>query len=662
MMPPVDSSSEFSALMSNLVEGGLTPSQFDQLAQILEADPAARAVYRDHLSVHAMLYWRWHQQTSEKHQESPRDRSSNTASDDWTAPQSDSELSSPLPGIDSPTSSFFGILSHAAHGTIGFFSQELPFALLIATLVTCLGLLAGSVVYVSHHKQLANNGSAAKPTLPPVRSNLDYVGRVTGMVDVQWSDDQTATVHGANVFLGRTFALASGLMEITYDTGAKVILQGPCTYKAESKAGGFLSVGKLTARIEQRGQTQPNLPSPGHRPAGLVGGRGAGGEGSKHFQNPASEINPKSQIAKSQISNPQSPIPTPSSLVPLHAPLFTIKTPTAVVTDLGTEFGVEVDKKGNTTSYVFRGSVQVCRNGTKVENGNQEVVLREHESVHVAKESNDRGLKLEIKRVTIDPKTFSRQMVKTLDLLDIVAGGNGLTNRREHGIDAATGMQDPMFISGNRHSPSPGYRRVTWHTLVDGVFTPNNKDGPVVVDSAEHIFKECPATCGGMYGPIWVRAAKIRAIDERREGDLWVYNMRHVEQFMPHGSGLLCMHSNAGITFDLEAIRKMYHGTQPTHFLATLGMADYHHFVKLLPNNPPNSKWQLADVWILVDGQLKWHRIHLCPNDGAVSVNIELAAKDRFLTLITTDAGNSRFADLVIFGDPILDLAQVRED
>ena len=44
-------------------------------------------------------------------------------------------------------------------------------------------------------------------------------------------------------------------MEITYDTGAKVILQGPVTYEVESAAGGFLSLGKLTARVgeERRG-------------------------------------------------------------------------------------------------------------------------------------------------------------------------------------------------------------------------------------------------------------------------------------------------------------------------------------------------------------------------------------------------------------------------
>ena len=43
-------------------------------------------------------------------------------------------------------------------------------------------------------------------------------------------------------------------MEITYDTGAKVILQGPVTYEVESRRGGFLSVGKLTARLEKIGR------------------------------------------------------------------------------------------------------------------------------------------------------------------------------------------------------------------------------------------------------------------------------------------------------------------------------------------------------------------------------------------------------------------------
>ena len=95
-------------------------------------------------------------------------------------------------------------------------------------------------------------------------------------------------------------------MEITYDTGAKVILQGPVTYEVEAN-GGYLAVGKLTGKLEKRGEGE---------------GRGERGH----------------QITKSQIIEISTSL-IPSSLIPNP---FVIRTPTATVTDLGTEFGIEV--------------------------------------------------------------------------------------------------------------------------------------------------------------------------------------------------------------------------------------------------------------------------------------------------------------------------------
>ena len=60
----------------------------------------------------------------------------------------------------------------------------------------------------------------------------ELVGRITGMVDCKWAG--TAFDSPACSF-GKKYELASGLMEITYDTGAKVILQGPVTYEVESR-------------------------------------------------------------------------------------------------------------------------------------------------------------------------------------------------------------------------------------------------------------------------------------------------------------------------------------------------------------------------------------------------------------------------------------------
>ena len=142
------------------------------------------------------------------------------------------------------------------------------------------------------------NGSVAKGTAPgtgsPRLDDSEVVGRITGTADCRWAGPQN--VPTVAVPVGRKYELASGLMEISYTSGAKVILQGPCAYEVDSPAGGFLSLGQTDARH------------------GL----------------------------------PLSPLP-----------LFIVRTPTAIVTDLGTEFGVEVDKSGATESHVFRGKIEM---------------------------------------------------------------------------------------------------------------------------------------------------------------------------------------------------------------------------------------------------------------------------------------------------------------
>jgi len=352
---------EFDTLLADAIDHRLDDAQLARFTQLL-AEPEAVDYYVDHAILHAMLQW------------------------EHVLPL-DEAIASPLPELLPPpfiaspaqdnASSLPSVLSSAFHGTIGFFSQEIPFSLLIATVITALGLLAGSLVYVTHHQRLAHDASQSSGVLPNRTTaplDLKYVGRVTDMADVRWADINTSTERGNGVPLGRKYALASGLMEITYDTGAKVILQGPVTYAVDSRDGGFLSVGKLTARLEKkrsgvRGQgseevasgqqavasgqwpvaSETNLPSP-------ASGRGVGGEGDRQSEKVAS-----GQWPVASESDPKSPIPNPQSPVP--NPSFAVRTPTATVTDLGTEFGVEVNEAGETDTQVFVGSVQVASTG-----------------------------------------------------------------------------------------------------------------------------------------------------------------------------------------------------------------------------------------------------------------------------------------------------------
>ena len=208
-------------------------------------------------------------------------------------------------------------------GVSGYFSSGWPVAYLVATVAMAIGLTIAAVTHVSQPQQFDQQltSSNLPVPLPNPSQKSSVVGQITGMVDCVWSEGSGNSTNLESeirnlkslVSLRDRFALRSGLLEITYETGAKVILQGPVTYEVESAAGGYLSIGKLTARLDER--------------------------------------------AKQQAANLKS---SPSTT---HSPLFTIKTPTAVITDLGTEFGVRVDELGGTESEVFVGRVSIVSLG-----------------------------------------------------------------------------------------------------------------------------------------------------------------------------------------------------------------------------------------------------------------------------------------------------------
>ncbi len=382
--------SEVWTLFEAACNGTIDTEQAEQLDAILHEDEQTCDAYLLYMRMHAQLFRTFClERCRDKVLQSiqaPHSTASPAISDEENKRHagSDSEIMPP------PA---FGVFSHILHGTVGFFSQEIPFSLLIATVITALGLLAGSLVYVTHHQQLAHDASRSSGVFPShttVPSDLKYVGRVTGMADVQWADINTSTEKGNGVPLGRKYAIASGLMEITYDTGATVILQGPVTYEVDSHDGGFLSIGKLTARLEKRGEGRGES-----KRSGIMGQQTvASGQWSV-----ASEINPEipksptsspqpaltltlSQRERGPDTNPQSLIPNPS-LSTIHYPLFTIKTPIATVTDLGTEFGVAVNGEGNTETEVFVGEVSVALADMQNKGSNGATVVRQGHIAHV---------------------------------------------------------------------------------------------------------------------------------------------------------------------------------------------------------------------------------------------------------------------------------------
>ncbi len=310
---------ELLELIDALCDGVITPAQHGRLQQQLAAEPAARQLYFDYLDLRLQL--RQWQRTSAGERFLGIDALESAAA----AP-----IVIQAPPLHAPVSPIYS--------PIGSFA----FSYLVAAVVVGLGLLIGWAFQVPNPR--VDRQETTKVSPPPASKNLQsepemvVVGRVTGMVDCQWADPKTAAVLYAHVPLGHKYALVSGLLKITYNTGARVILQGPCTYQVESPSGGLLSIGRLTARIEKKGE-----------------GRGERGEGSGTNQ----------QSAISDHKSPSSPFPS-----------FTVRTPTATITDLGTEFGVEVEKSGMSRAHVFEGKVEM----RAMNSGSATVSLRANES------------------------------------------------------------------------------------------------------------------------------------------------------------------------------------------------------------------------------------------------------------------------------------------
>jgi hypothetical protein len=510
------------------------------------------------------------------------------------------------------------------NNTIGFFSSGWPVAYLVATVIFAIGLAVGARTYVSHSAQIAVQSPRAAQGQSQPERELESVGRITGMVDCQWEGSgfrvqgaadsgQQSACSGQNsagrqprstnhyplstIRLGDKFALSSGLMEITYDSGAKVILQGPVTYEVESPTGGYLSVGKLTAKLEKRSA---------------------------------------SASQKSEILNHK-------SLPPVPCPLFAVRTPTAVVTDLGTEFGLEVTKDGNTMSHVYRGSVrlQVASSDGTLQGANR--VLHENESARVEKSRHQNG-----GDCTIVPDSSARKVAfvreipkrstKTLDLADVVAGGDGFSGRRNRGIDPRNGRlldvrppEHPLLGDG-------AYHRVVGMPFVDGVFIPHAAGVPVQVDSAGHRFAEFSASENRTDGLVF--AGREGADSAELDG---------IDYSSP-GHTVLALHANKGITFDLDAIRRANPGWKTVRFRSVAGNAE---------RNSENGGSVHADLWVLVDGQVRFKRRDFNRFSGPAPVAIPIDDANRFLTLVAADGGDGIGFDWTIFGDPRLELTSV---
>ena len=482
---------------------------------------------------------------------------------------------------------------------------------MVATVIMAVLLLSAWAYNINHYLQQVDLAKNATPSPTGGKYDMVFVGRITGMRDCRWADPATQTYLGSSVPLGRKYALSSGLMEISYESGAKVILEGPCTFEVESAVGGYLALGKLTALVEKR------------EIEGLAASAAS---------RSAVSTNPQTAYPELRTPNPES--------------LFAVRTPTAIVTDLGTEFGVQVGNNGDTYSYVFRGSISVAPVGK----AGGPVVLGLSDSARVASDG-------EVHRVDVSGKKSGTplQFVRAIplvrrsyiDLADIVAGGDGFGHAKQHGIDAATGRVMPAAVSKFSVAGDHAYHRVAGLPLIDGVFVPDGGHGPVQLDSAGHRTSVLTDTDNNSWNLIW--SGQIPGDEDRPIPVPAVSCWLDSVDYAGRGHSVLSLPPNKGITFDLAAIRRANPDARIVRFTAVGGNPE-------IRSDLFYAKHVSADLWVFVDGELRFSKTNINALDGGLAIDVPLNAESRFLTLVATDAGNGTNFDWTMFGDPRLEI------
>ncbi|MEA2711670.1 MAG: hypothetical protein QOF78_4271 [Phycisphaerales bacterium] len=86
----------------------------------------------------------------------------------------------------------------------------------------------------------------AKPT---TSDNNEFVAQLTASRECEWANSDTSILLGAHLRKGQQVDIAKGFAQITFDSGAQVVLQGPASLDVNSAWSATLTRGRLKASV-----------------------------------------------------------------------------------------------------------------------------------------------------------------------------------------------------------------------------------------------------------------------------------------------------------------------------------------------------------------------------------------------------------------------------
>ena len=305
MSPEREYDRKLETLVSAMIDGTMSETEEVRLGALLRDHPEAQQAYLDLCLTHALL----RQELGALPEASALEPSR------WPL------ISSGMPWAAC------GAPGGQPAAVLGGFLGSVALCYVLAALMITAGVIATWAWNRSQQRDLATE--PVHPAAEAADGEATKIGRIVRLVACRWAQNATPIREAANVALGEKFTMDSGRLEMVYDTGLMVALDGPATFIVDSPLGGFLSQGSLTVQTGTKSGTE----------AVIVPGE-------------------KSRLP-----------PAGAEFDRLSRSLTIIRTPTAVASQVDADFRVDVDRSGATVVRVSRGTMQLQLAGDGPERG-----------------------------------------------------------------------------------------------------------------------------------------------------------------------------------------------------------------------------------------------------------------------------------------------------
>ena len=437
--PEPDPGSELSRLTAAFLDGSLSMVDRDRLVALLR-EPEARAAYRKIVWLHANLMRLWSREIDFASLSSQPESTSGDAAAAAAATGG--------AGWSEWSAQWF---SRRLTGRVAAVAGGLAIALVVATIVSVagVGLLAPS----------------KPPTLVRPPRAAGAIAEVAAVELPAWMSDAKGWSLWDGLLPGAVLDLESGRIELAFDGGTKLLLEGPASFVVDGPTAVSLRRGKATVTV---------------RGGGAADGRSR----------------------------------------------FTVQTPSATLTDIGTSFGVVVDQAGETSVTVFDGLVDLLPRGDGA------LPLR-----LVAGESGVASKKEPARKGEPRAKRFVRSLERPSPDMQAVLAAYGWDESRATTIyrDSFSGSGP---LAGSRPADRGGFGDAAWVAPKEGWQLDATRDAAVVTSYGSAVL---PVTIES--GRLYLVSATIHATaGSMGFGGVGFTNQSRPEPYLPNGPWMLQRH------------------------------------------------------------------------------------------------------------------------